>query len=56
MRVLGVIMYSLIRKLLFLLDAEDAHELATAQMMRLQQIRWCCTPSNASAPLPHLRA
>lgn len=31
-------MYSLIRKLLFLLDAEDAHELAVAQMVRLQQI------------------
>jgi dihydroorotate dehydrogenase len=31
-------MYSLIRKLLFLLDAEDAHELAVAQIVRLQQI------------------
>lgn len=37
-------MYSLIRKLLFLLDAEDAHELTAAQIVRLQQIpfvlRW----------------
>lgn len=31
-------MYSLIRKLLFLLDAEDAHEFAVTQMMRMQQI------------------
>jgi dihydroorotate dehydrogenase len=31
-------MYSLIRKLLFALDAETAHELAAAQMMRLGQI------------------
>ena len=31
-------MYSLIRKLLFLLDAEDAHELTVAQIVRLQQI------------------
>jgi dihydroorotate dehydrogenase len=31
-------MYSLIRRLLFLLDAEDAHELAVAQITRLQQI------------------
>ncbi len=31
-------MYSLIRKLLFLLDAEDAHELTVRQMMALQNI------------------
>ena len=31
-------MYSLIRNLLFQLDAESAHELAAAQMMRLQEI------------------
>jgi dihydroorotate dehydrogenase len=31
-------MYSLIRSLLFQLDAESAHELTTAQMMRLQEI------------------
>ncbi len=31
-------MYRLIRKLLFALDAEAAHELAVAQMVRLQQI------------------
>ena len=31
-------MYRLIRKLLFALDAEAAHELAAAQMMRLQRI------------------
>jgi dihydroorotate dehydrogenase len=48
-------MYSLIRKLLFLLDAEEAHELTTAQMMRLQQIplvlhaieRFCAPPAHA---------
>ncbi|HXA19902.1 MAG TPA: quinone-dependent dihydroorotate dehydrogenase [Thermoanaerobaculia bacterium] len=48
-------MYSLIRKLLFLLDAEDAHELTTAQMMRLQQIplvlhaieHFCAPPASA---------
>jgi dihydroorotate dehydrogenase len=31
-------MYSLIRRLLFLLDAEDAHEFTVAQITRLQQI------------------
>ena len=31
-------MYSLIRKLLFLLDAEDAHEFAAVQMQRIQQV------------------
>ena len=31
-------MYSLIRRLLFLLDAEDAHEFTVAQILRLQQI------------------
>ena len=31
-------MYSLIRKLLFQLDAESAHEFTSAQMMRLQEI------------------
>ena len=48
-------MYSLIRKLLFLLDAEDAHELAVRQMMVLQGIpivlraieRFCAPPSAA---------
>ena len=30
--------YALLRKLLFLLDAEDAHELTTAQMERLQEV------------------
>jgi dihydroorotate dehydrogenase len=46
-------MYRLIRKLLFALDAETAHELAAAQMMRLQSIplalraieAFCRTPS-----------
>jgi dihydroorotate dehydrogenase len=48
-------MYSLIRKLLFLLDAEDAHEFTVRQMMALQQIpivlraieRYCAPPANA---------
>jgi dihydroorotate dehydrogenase len=48
-------MYSLIRKLLFLLDAEDAHELAVRQMIALQEIplvlraieRFCAPPANA---------
>ena len=31
-------MYPLIRRLLFLLDAEDAHEFTVAQILRLQQI------------------
>ena len=31
-------MYSLIRRLLFLLDAEDAHDLTVAHITRLQQI------------------
>ena len=31
-------MYSLIRRLLFLLDAEAAHDLTVAHMTRLQQI------------------
>jgi hypothetical protein len=31
-------MYSLIRRLLFQLDAEDAHELAVRQMIALQKI------------------
>jgi dihydroorotate dehydrogenase len=48
-------MYSLIRKLLFLLDAEDAHEFTVRQMMALQEIpivlraieRYCAPPANA---------
>lgn len=48
-------MYSLIRKLLFLLDAEDAHELAVRQMIALQNIpivlraieRFCAPPQSA---------
>jgi len=45
-------MYSLIRKMLFLLDAEDAHELTVRQMIALQNIplvlraieRFCAPP------------
>ena len=48
-------MYSLIRKLLFLLDAEDAHELTVGQMIALQKIplvlhaieRLCAPPASA---------
>jgi len=48
-------MYSLIRKLLFLLDAEDAHEFTVRQMIALQNIpivlraieRYCAPPANA---------
>ena len=48
-------MYSLIRKLLFLLDAEDAHELTVRQMIALQHIplalraieRFCAPPASA---------
>jgi len=48
-------MYSLIRKLLFQLDAEDAHELAVRQMIALQRIplllraveRFCAPPAQA---------
>lgn len=48
-------MYSLIRKLLFLLDAEDAHELAVRRMIALQKIpivlraieRFCAPPQSA---------
>jgi dihydroorotate dehydrogenase, subfamily 2 len=48
-------MYSLIRKLLFRLDAEDAHELAVRQMIALQRIpivlraieRFCAPPAHA---------
>lgn len=48
-------MYSLISKLLFLLDAEDAHELAVRQMIALQKIpavmhaieRFCAPPAHA---------
>src|SRR3954452_15888760 len=48
-------MYSLIRKLLFQLDAEDAHELAVRQMIALQNIpivlraieRFCAPPASA---------
>jgi len=48
-------MYSLIRKLLFLLDAEDAHEFTVRQMIALQNIpivlraieRYCAPPENA---------
>src|SRR6476659_9695549 len=52
-------MYSLIRKLLFLLDAEDAHELTVRQMIALQNIptvlkaieRFCAPPANARRKL-----
>ncbi len=52
-------MYSLIRKLLFQLDAEDAHELAVRQMVALQQIpivlraieRFCAPPPSARREL-----
>lgn len=48
-------MYSLIRKLLFQLDAEDAHELAVRQMIAVQRIplvlraieRFCAPPARA---------
>jgi dihydroorotate dehydrogenase len=48
-------MYSLIRRLLFLLDAEDAHELTVRQMIALQEIpivlraieRVCAPPASA---------
>jgi dihydroorotate dehydrogenase len=48
-------MYSLIRKLLFRLDAEDAHEFTVRQMIALQRIpivlraveRFCAPPANA---------
>jgi dihydroorotate dehydrogenase len=48
-------MYSLIRKLLFLLDAEDAHELTVRQLIALQNIplvlraieRFCSPPPEA---------
>ena len=38
-------MYSLIRKLLFLLEAEDAHELTVRQMIALQNIPIGCAPN-----------
>ncbi|MDP9360980.1 MAG: quinone-dependent dihydroorotate dehydrogenase, partial [Acidobacteriota bacterium] len=52
-------MYSLIRKLLFRLDAEYAHELAVRQMIALQQIpvvlraieRFCAPPPDACREL-----
>jgi dihydroorotate dehydrogenase len=52
-------MYSLIRKLLFQLDAEDAHELAVRQMIALQKIpivlraieRFCAPPASARREL-----
>ena len=52
-------MYSLIRKLLFRLDAEDAHELAVRQMIALQRIpivlraieRFCAPPPTARREL-----
>ena len=52
-------MYSLIRKLLFQLDAEDAHELAVRQMIALQNIpivlraveRFCAPPPSARREL-----
>jgi dihydroorotate dehydrogenase len=52
-------MYSLIRRLLFLLDAEDAHELAVRQMIALQNIplvlraieRYCAPPPGARREL-----
>ncbi|MGH9420735.1 MAG: quinone-dependent dihydroorotate dehydrogenase, partial [Thermoanaerobaculia bacterium] len=56
-------MYSLIRKLLFLLDAEDAHELAVRQMIALQRIpivlkaieRFCAPPAQARREVMGLR-
>jgi len=55
-------MYSLIRKLLFQLDAEDVHELAVRQMIALQQIpivlraieRYCAPPPSARRELMEL--
>jgi dihydroorotate dehydrogenase len=52
-------MYSLIRKLLFQLDAEDAHELAVRQLIALQKIpivlraidRYCAPPPSARREL-----
>jgi dihydroorotate dehydrogenase len=52
-------MYSLIRKLLFLLDAEDAHDFTTRQMIALQRIpivlraieRFCAPPPGARREL-----
>jgi dihydroorotate dehydrogenase len=52
-------MYSLIRKLLFRLDSEDAHELAVRQMIALQKIpivlraieRFCAPPPSARREL-----
>jgi dihydroorotate dehydrogenase len=52
-------MYSLIRRLLFLLDAEDAHEFVSRQMIALQQIpivlraieRACAPPPSAHREL-----
>jgi dihydroorotate dehydrogenase len=52
-------MYSLIRKLLFQLDAEDAHEFTVRQMIALQNIpfvlraieRFCAPPANARREL-----
>ncbi len=52
-------MYSLIRKLLFLLDAEDAHDFTTRQMIALQHIplvlraieRFCAPPASARREL-----
>jgi dihydroorotate dehydrogenase len=52
-------MYSLIRKLLFLLDAEDAHDFTTRQMIALQNIslvlraiaRYCAPPASARREL-----
>ncbi|HEX3070811.1 MAG TPA: quinone-dependent dihydroorotate dehydrogenase [Thermoanaerobaculia bacterium] len=52
-------MYSLIRKLLFLLDAEDAHDFTTRQMIALQNIplvlraisRFCTPPASARREL-----
>ena len=52
-------MYSLIRNLLFQLDAEDSHELAVRQMVALQRIpivlraikRFCAPPPSARREL-----
>ncbi|MEA2235488.1 MAG: dihydroorotate dehydrogenase [Thermoanaerobaculia bacterium] len=52
-------MYSLIRKLLFQLDAEDAHDFTTRQMIALQNIplvlraieRFCAPPASARREL-----
>lgn len=56
-------MYGLIRDLLFLLDAEEAHELTSRQMIALQQIpivlraisRFCAPPASAAREILGMR-